>query len=61
MVEQHLQSCVKTFLLSFKDDSQNVPLPIPKLHYGAIFQQAFPKTCQEMFFDFFHYSVQLQD
>ena len=36
-----LQSCVKTFL------PQNVPLLTPKIHYGALFQPAIPKTRQE--------------
>ena len=31
-----LQSCVKTFLLSFENHSQNVKLSTPKLHAGAI-------------------------
>ena len=31
-----VQSCVKTFLPSFENHSQNVTLPIPKLHYSAI-------------------------
>ena len=41
------QSCVKTFLLSYENHSKNVPLPTPKLHNGAIFQQAIPETGQE--------------
>ena len=39
-----LQSCVKTFL------PQNVPLLTPKIHYGALFQPAIPKTRQECFY-----------
>ena len=39
-----VQSCVNLFLLSFENHSQNVPLPTPKLYYGAIFQLDFPKT-----------------
>ena len=41
----HVLSCVKAFLLSFENHSVNVPLPTPKLHYGAIqcFSQPFPK------------------
>ena len=31
-----VQSCVKTFLISFETHPLNVPLPTPKLHYGAI-------------------------
>ena len=45
-----IQSLVKTFLLSSENQSQNVPLPTPKLHHGAIFQQAIPKTWQEFFY-----------
>ena len=41
------QSCVKKVLLRFENHSQNVLLPIPKLHHGAIFQQAIPKTWQQ--------------
>ena len=44
----NLQSCVRTFKLSFKNHPQNVLLPTPKLHYGAIFQAA--KTWQECFY-----------
>ena len=40
----------KTFLLSFENHSQNVPLPTQKIHYGAIFQPAIPKTRQECFY-----------
>ena len=29
---------------SFENHSQNVPLPTPELHNGAIFQPAIPKT-----------------
>ena len=42
-----VQSCVKTLLLSVENRTQNVPLPTPKLHYGAIFQPTIPKTWQE--------------
>ena len=45
-----VQSCVKTFLLSFENHSGSVPLPTPKLHYGSIFQPAIPKTWQECFY-----------
>ena len=45
-----VQSCAKTLLLSFKNHSENVPLPTPKMHYGAIFQNAIPKTWQECFY-----------
>ena len=45
-----IQSCVKTFLLSFENHSQHVLLPTPKLHYGAIFQPAIPETWQECFY-----------
>ena len=37
----------KTFLLSFENHSQNVPLPNPKMHYGAIFQPAIPRNRAE--------------
>ena len=37
-------SGVKTFLLSFKNHSQNVLLLTPKLHCGTIFQPAIPET-----------------
>ena len=47
---QYVQSCVKTFLLSFEIHSQNIPLPTPKVHHGAIFQPAIPETWQESFF-----------
>ena len=40
----------KTFLLSFDNHSQNVPLPTPKLHYSAIFKPAIPQTWQECFY-----------
>ena len=46
-----VQSCVKTFLPSF--ENQNVPLPTPNMHYGALFQPAIPKTWQ----DSLHFSV----
>ena len=42
--------CVKTFLLSFENHSQNVPLPTPKLHCCAIFQPAIPESWQECFY-----------
>ena len=45
-----IQSCVKTFLPSSENHSQNVPLPTPNLHYGAIFQHTIPKTPQECFY-----------
>ena len=51
-VPDHLekQSCVKIFLISFENYPQNVPLPTPKMHYGATFQPAVPKTWQECFY-----------
>ena len=45
-----VQSCVKTFLLSFKNHSQKILLPTPKLHYGAKFQPAILETWQECFY-----------
>ena len=45
-----LQSRVKTFLPSFENQCQNVPLPTPKLHYGEIFHLAIPKTWEECFY-----------
>ena len=44
-----IQSCVKTFLLSFENHTQKVLLHIPKLHYGAIFQPSIPETLQKCF------------
>ena len=43
----NVQGCVKTFLLSSENHPLYVPLPTPKLHYGAIFQPAIPETRQE--------------
>ena len=31
----YLQSCVKTFLLSFQNHPENVLLPTPKMNYGT--------------------------
>ena len=38
-------SCVKTFKLSFENRFQNLPLSMPKLHYG----QPFPKPGRNVF------------
>ena len=43
-------SLVTTFLLSFENDCQYLPPPTSKLHYGAVFQPAIPKTWQECFY-----------
>ena len=40
----------KTFLLSFKNRSQNFPLLTPKMHYGPIFQPVIPETWQKCFY-----------
>ena len=40
----------KTFLLNSENHFQNVALPTPKLHYGAIFQPAIPETKQDWFY-----------
>ena len=44
------QSCVKTFLVSSENQTQNVPQSTPKMHYGAIFQPAIPATWRECFY-----------
>ena len=44
-----VQSCVNPFLLSFENRSQNVPLPTPNLHNGAIIHPAIPETWHEGF------------
>ena len=49
-----IQCCVKTFLLSFENRSQNVPLPTQKLQYGTIFQPAIHKTWQDCFYTTLH-------
>ena len=45
-----LQSCVETFLLSSKNQPQNVPLLTLKMHYGVIFHPAIPETWQRCFY-----------
>ena len=50
-----LQSCVKTCLLSSENRLQNVLLPISKMHSGAIFQPAIPKTWQTCFYTTLHF------
>ena len=45
-----VQSRVKTFLRSFENRSQNVPLSTPELHYGPIFQLAISETWHEYFY-----------
>ena len=45
-----LQSCVKVFLPSVENHSQNVPPTTPKLHYGTIYHPAIPETWQECFY-----------
>ena len=47
----HIQSCVNTFLLSSGNHSQNVTLLTPKMHHGAIFQPAIPKTWRQECFN----------
>ena len=42
-----VQSCVKTFLLSFKNYTQNCLLPTQKMYYGATVDAGIPKTWQE--------------
>ena len=49
LLRRPLQSCVTTFLPSFESQPQNVPLLSPKLHYGAMFQIAIPKTWRSVF------------
>ena len=44
-----VQSCVKPFLPSSENHSQNVPLPTLSMHYGAIFQPAIPKPDRNVF------------
>ena len=41
-----IQSCVKTFPLSFENRAQNDPLLTQKLHSAALFQPAIPETWQ---------------
>ena len=41
------QSYIKKLLVSSENHPQNVPLPAPKMHYGAPFQPAIPETWQE--------------
>ena len=43
-----VQSCVKTFLLSFENHSKSSTFHT-KLHYGTIFRPAIPETWQECF------------
>ena len=52
--ESHVQSCVKTFLLSSENHPQNVPLPTPKMHYDAIFQPAITKTWHGCFYTYLY-------
>ena len=40
----NVQSCVKTFLQSSMNHSQNVPLCPPKMHCDTIFQTAVSET-----------------
>ena len=47
MDQNKIQGCVKTSLLGFENNSQNVLLLTPKLHCGVIFQPTIPKTRQE--------------
>ena len=42
-----VQSYVETFLPSSENHQQNVPLGIPQMHYGAIFQPTMPETWQK--------------
>ena len=53
----NLQSCVKTSLQSLLNHSQNIPLPILKIHCDAIFQPAIPQTWSGMSL---RYSVKLR-
>ena len=45
-----VQSCVKTFLLSFENPAQNVPLPNPNCTTGQHFSQPFPEPCRNVFY-----------
>ena len=47
---EQVLNCVKTFLLSSENQLQNAPLPIPKMHYSAIFWAAIPGTREECFY-----------
>ena len=38
------------YLIKAENQPQNVPLPTPKMHYGAIFQLAMHETWQEYFY-----------
>ena len=51
--KKRVQSCVKTYLLSSENNPQNVPLPAPKMHFGAIFQPVVPETYAGMFVHYF--------
>ena len=57
-VGPHLYRVVqKHFLLNYENHYQNVQLLTPKMHYGAIFQPAIPRTWQKCFTTTLHFEI----